>query len=42
MGIVGIFTVLGGSLMYTVVKMNENEAFKVPTRPQQSDEEEGA
>lgn len=42
MGIVGIFTVLGGSLMYTVVKMNENEAFKVPTRPQQSEEEEGA
>ena len=30
MGVVGIFTVLGGSLLYTVVKMNENAAFRVP------------
>ena len=33
MGVVGIFTVLGGSLLYTVVKMNENAAFRVPPPP---------
>eukprot|EP00563_Minutocellus_polymorphus_P020541 CAMPEP_0197720944 /NCGR_PEP_ID=MMETSP1434-20131217/4153_1 /TAXON_ID=265543 /ORGANISM="Minutocellus polymorphus, Strain CCMP3303" /LENGTH=356 /DNA_ID=CAMNT_0043305875 /DNA_START=195 /DNA_END=1265 /DNA_ORIENTATION=+ len=38
MGVVGIFIVLGGSLSYTVVKMNENAAFRVPSRPQQSEE----
>ena len=37
MGIVGIFTVLGGSLLYTVVKMNENAAFRVPAPPPPSE-----
>jgi len=30
MGIVGIFTVLGGSLLYTLVKMNENKKPSMP------------
>ena len=37
MGVVGIFTVLGGSLLYTVVKMNENAAFRVPAPPPSSE-----
>ena len=37
MGVVGIFTVLGGSLLYTVVKMNENAAFRVPAPPPPSE-----
>ena len=30
LGILGIFTVLGGSLLYTLVKMNENRAVSAP------------
>ena len=31
MGVLGIFTVLGGSLLYTLVKMNENKKPSMPT-----------
>ena len=30
LGVLGIFTVLGGSLLYTLVKMGENAAAKAP------------
>jgi GDP-fucose transporter C1 len=32
LGVLGIFTVLGGSLLYTFVKMNENSE-SIPTPP---------
>lgn len=44
MGIIGIFTVLGGSLLYTLVKMGENKAVVSQPKPDPSsnggDEEE--
>jgi GDP-fucose transporter C1 len=33
MGVLGIFTVLGGSLLYTWVKMNENSNTPMPPKP---------
>eukprot|EP00550_Attheya_septentrionalis_P010404 CAMPEP_0198280800 /NCGR_PEP_ID=MMETSP1449-20131203/835_1 /TAXON_ID=420275 /ORGANISM="Attheya septentrionalis, Strain CCMP2084" /LENGTH=366 /DNA_ID=CAMNT_0043976295 /DNA_START=149 /DNA_END=1249 /DNA_ORIENTATION=+ len=42
MGVIGIFTVLGGSLLYTYVKMNENaKAISPPPLPSQEDPKEG-
>lgn len=41
MGVLGIFTVLGGSLLYTLVKMNENaKAVVVAASPAPSKDEE--
>jgi len=34
MGVLGIFTVLGGSLLYTLVKMNENQPVAPPSPAQ--------
>lgn len=43
LGVLGIFTVLGGSLLYTIVKMNENRAavpqMMAPPPPQSNDVE---
>jgi GDP-fucose transporter C1 len=41
MGVLGIFTTLGGSLLYTFVKMNENAANAAPPLPVQSNPEGG-
>eukprot|EP00522_Entomoneis_paludosa_P016474 CAMPEP_0172449240 /NCGR_PEP_ID=MMETSP1065-20121228/7996_1 /TAXON_ID=265537 /ORGANISM="Amphiprora paludosa, Strain CCMP125" /LENGTH=199 /DNA_ID=CAMNT_0013200867 /DNA_START=105 /DNA_END=704 /DNA_ORIENTATION=+ len=38
MGVMGIFTVLGGSLLYTLVKMNENKKIVVATPPPEESE----
>ena len=39
MGVLGIFTVLGGSLLYTFVKMSENAMLAAPPPPQPSQQE---
>jgi len=41
LGVLGIFIVLGGSLLYTLVKMGENKAASAPSSPppKQMDEE---
>jgi GDP-fucose transporter C1 len=39
LGVLGIFTVLGGSLLYTVVKMNENKQNMPPKSPAPSVDE---
>ena len=39
LGVLGIFTVLGGSLLYTLVKMNENKTVAAPSAPPKDDEE---
>lgn len=41
MGVLGIFTTLGGSLLYTFVKMNENAASAPAPQPVQSNPEGG-
>eukprot|EP00542_Grammatophora_oceanica_P013557 CAMPEP_0194047654 /NCGR_PEP_ID=MMETSP0009_2-20130614/25096_1 /TAXON_ID=210454 /ORGANISM="Grammatophora oceanica, Strain CCMP 410" /LENGTH=199 /DNA_ID=CAMNT_0038693325 /DNA_START=576 /DNA_END=1175 /DNA_ORIENTATION=+ len=41
MGVLGIFIVLGGSLLYTFVKMNENKKVHVPTSPPPKELSEG-
>jgi len=40
MGVLGIFTVLGGSLLYTLVKMNEGRKAAAAPPPQQQVDEE--
>lgn len=43
LGVLGIFTVLGGSLLYTLVKMSEGRAAAAvvaPTRTVDNDDEE--
>ena len=40
MGVLGIFTVLGGSLLYTFVKMEENRAAKGSSPPPPQDEKD--
>lgn len=39
LGVLGIFTVLGGSLLYTLVKMGENASSAPPPPPPQSQQE---
>ena len=39
MGVLGIFTVLGGSLLYTYIKMNENKSSPPPEQPAPTQEQ---
>lgn len=40
LGVLGIFVVLGGSLLYTFVKMDENKKIQAPTPKEQTEDEE--